>query len=75
MDMRNQVYEESKLFVPVYIYTLFHNEGKWCIKRSVKYLPLHENDINFLSFSFVSGVGSFTIVDGNKIKGEDVGNK
>lgn len=31
--------------------------------------------ILIFSFSFVSGVGSFTIVDGNKIKGEDVGNK
>lgn len=29
----------------------------------------------FFFLSFVSGVGSFTIVDGNKIKGEDVGNK
>lgn len=26
-------------------------------------------------YSFILGVGSFTIVDGNKVRGEDVGNK
>jgi hypothetical protein len=32
-------------------------------------------NIDHLLFIFYLGIGSFTIVDGNKVSGEDVGNK